>query len=346
MKVHKIIILFITLVFTTTTALAEGLNDYYYKQLSSTQKEYYNFLDNLTPRPGIGILSFNPSIQLSDQEISTMLTSVQMAYILDHPDKSAWLMNTSGLIYQESDGYTIQKKLYIQVQSLSMYKDGDMSKLYNALNTFTKHANPEWDKYKKALYVNEITKNITRYDLDTHPEIIRTPFCIFYGEALCEGYAKTYKSIADRLNIPCLIVISEDHMYNYVQMPDKLWYLVEPQGQMFCVGSNSVKYLSQYQPQIIDEWQAGNNTNKISFPTLSHESFQYSIKETDLIEIEKAAKSAMTELGLFAPPEGTDLVYSSDLSLPDENWDPDIYFDDTIDPNMISKDDILIQTYN
>jgi hypothetical protein len=54
----------------------------------------------------------------------------------------------------------------------------------------------------------------------------------------------------------------------------------------------------------------------------------------------------MTKLGLFAPPEGTDLVYSSDLSLPDENWDPNIYFDDTIDPNMISKDDILIQTYN
>ncbi len=47
---------------------------------------------------------------------------------------------------------------------------------------------------------------------------------------VCEGYAKTFKVICDRLDIPCVLVSGDaggSHMWNYVQMDDGKWYLVD-----------------------------------------------------------------------------------------------------------------------
>lgn len=59
----------------------------------------------------------------------------------------------------------------------------------------------------------------------------------FLGDhmVVCEGYAKAFKLLCDWYGIPCLIVtgdagIGDDkgpHMYNYVQMENEQWYLVD-----------------------------------------------------------------------------------------------------------------------
>ena len=48
---------------------------------------------------------------------------------------------------------------------------------------------------------------------------------------VCEGYARAFKLVCDRLSIPCLLISGtgngEDHMWNYVRMEDGLWYGVD-----------------------------------------------------------------------------------------------------------------------
>lgn len=56
---------------------------------------------------------------------------------------------------------------------------------------------------------------------------------------VCEGYAKSFKALCDAYLVPCIIVTedgvvmeggeltSEGHMWNYVQMEDGKWYLVD-----------------------------------------------------------------------------------------------------------------------
>ena len=55
------------------------------------------------------------------------------------------------------------------------------------------------------------------------------------GRSVCEGYAKSFKMLCDRENIPCVLVKGlastggepEGHMWNYVQMEDGKWYAVD-----------------------------------------------------------------------------------------------------------------------
>ncbi|MDO4260597.1 MAG: DUF5722 domain-containing protein [Eubacteriales bacterium] len=55
-------------------------------------------------------------------------------------------------------------------------------------------------------------------------------------EVVCEGYAKAFKALCDELEIPCVLVSGMGgtdgasmgaHMWNYVQMEDERWYLVD-----------------------------------------------------------------------------------------------------------------------
>ncbi len=53
---------------------------------------------------------------------------------------------------------------------------------------------------------------------------------ILRQSSVCEGYAKAFKLACDKLNIPCQIVSGNaggGHDWNYVQMEDKNWYLVD-----------------------------------------------------------------------------------------------------------------------
>lgn len=69
-------------------------------------------------------------------------------------------------------------------------------------------------------------------DLKVHsPE----PIFIGNGGVVCEGYAKSFKILCDKFDIPCALItgfgsngdVSEGHMWNYVMMDDSKWYMVD-----------------------------------------------------------------------------------------------------------------------
>ena len=46
-------------------------------------------------------------------------------------------------------------------------------------------------------------------------------------EAVCEGYARSFKTLCDKFDIPCALIGSTGHAYNYVQMEDGCYYAVD-----------------------------------------------------------------------------------------------------------------------
>ena len=62
------------------------------------------------------------------------------------------------------------------------------------------------------------------------------PLFLGDGGVVCEGYAKAFKVLCEKFGIPCACISgvaynksgqSEQHMWNYVQMDDGKWYLVD-----------------------------------------------------------------------------------------------------------------------
>lgn len=44
---------------------------------------------------------------------------------------------------------------------------------------------------------------------------------------VCESYANAFKAVCDEAGIPCIVVSGADHMWNYVQDDDGVWYAVD-----------------------------------------------------------------------------------------------------------------------
>lgn len=110
-------------------------------------------------------------------------------------------------------------------------------------------------RYEKARYIHDKLIEMIEYDggfVHSHEAV----GALVYGKAVCEGYAKAFKLICDRVGIPNVLVIGtgitpdgreEDHMWNYVQMEDGKWYAVdvtwddqeEPYYDFFLVGGRT-----------------------------------------------------------------------------------------------------------
>ena len=44
---------------------------------------------------------------------------------------------------------------------------------------------------------------------------------------VCEAYSRAFKMVCDRIGLPCILVIGDGHMWNYVQNEDGVWYAVD-----------------------------------------------------------------------------------------------------------------------
>ncbi len=92
------------------------------------------------------------------------------------------------------------------------------------------------DKYNQIREVHDFIVENTEYDETVSKSNIYNIYgTLINKEAVCEGYAKTFKYILDRLNIPCIIACgigqnskgqTESHAWNYVKLND-VWYAVD-----------------------------------------------------------------------------------------------------------------------
>ena len=100
------------------------------------------------------------------------------------------------------------------------------------------------DSYSKVKEINKwlTQNNCYNSNLSTAPKTAWECISALDGRTntngpVCEGYARAFKVLCDKLSIPCVLVdgyaknsstsSGEAHMWNYVQMDDENWYAVD-----------------------------------------------------------------------------------------------------------------------
>ncbi len=178
------------------------------------------------------------------------------AYYMDHPDLFyVDLFSTSITAGMQNGNYVA----YLDSsRTLSMYRGDSISseaavdeaiKKYNdAIAPIVDGANALSGAVEKIEYVNDYICDVNKYGFGTEvqgdknvdtpkADFIHTSYgALVHNESVCEGYAKSFKAVMDRLGIPCVCVAGysaasgkenlQPHMWNYVQV-DGMWYIVD-----------------------------------------------------------------------------------------------------------------------
>lgn len=112
--------------------------------------------------------------------------------------------------------------------------DEALSKIQSVRNSILQ--NRKSNVYDNIKMVHDYIINNTEYDTSiSKPNIYNIYGAMINKQAVCEGYARTFKYLMDGLGIPCTLVIgratnsegkTENHAWNYVQISGK-WYAID-----------------------------------------------------------------------------------------------------------------------
>ncbi len=110
--------------------------------------------------------------------------------------------------------------------------------------------------------------------------------------AVCEGYAKGFKLMCDRIGVPCVCIFgnydlenSTAHMWNYVQMEDGLWYAVDVTWDDLD-GKNGLELRDTYFLKGADEFNVNHTpcseyiVIKLTYPELASKNYNWSANIT------------------------------------------------------------------
>ena len=211
-------------------------SEYYGSQLSGIAKDMYSAINNINVENNgfsvtysLGSMSFNEAFDYYEQFIRAAMSS----YMYDHPAKMYFNTNNGYSYGASSWGGTITLKAAFLV---SEYYKEDLEQKAEAVVTGIVEGITSNKRYEQVKYIHDWLVSKCCYDQDAltesndseHSYFAHGPIgCLVNKTGVCESYAKAFKIICDRLNIPCVLVSSNTHMWNYVQMEDGNWYMVD-----------------------------------------------------------------------------------------------------------------------
>lgn len=193
-----------------------------------------------------GNLVKNEDYQEICETISVAFQSAMDAFLYDYPDvfwfrsgSYSFGISLSGSSDSNMTG-TISSAVFTPAEiysgassKISSYDD----KVSEAVNTIRSAVGTDADRMSVLKYVHDYICNHAYYNLTDEAKVHSSePFFIGDGGVVCEGYAKTFKVLCDKLSLPCACVSgtaktsdgkNEAHMWNLVQMEDGKWYLVD-----------------------------------------------------------------------------------------------------------------------
>ena len=183
-----------------------------------------------------GSIVMNDELEEIQLELDYAMQAAMDAFFYDHPEvfwlriiSSSYGISASG---NSIDGY-VGEISDITIVPTEIY-DGASSKASqytSAVEAVLDDITVTENRYDTLKNIHDYICNNAWYNLVSEQKVHSSePFFIGDGGVVCEGYAKTFKVICDRLEIPCVLVsgdASGAHMWNYVQMDDGKWYLVD-----------------------------------------------------------------------------------------------------------------------
>ncbi len=319
---------------------------YYYSQIENNEmaKKFYTAFENLLNSGAFkkGKIQYDliSNKIVTQNEVDAYVNGVDNnrlskaygigrdAFYMDHPDLfyadvfstsiSAGGKNGKNVAYLDSSRVLTMYNGSINSESAV---NNAIERYNNEIATIVTEAQKKSSIVEKIEYVNTYISQHNTYGFGTKVEgdrnvdtdkvgYIHSAYgALVNNESVCEGYAKSFKAVMDRLNIPCVCVQGyadgskdgnyEPHMWNYVQV-DGMWYLVDVtynatsgQNKWVLVGEQFV-----YDTHI-EDGSVSSSGYKLNYPALKP--YNYG---TDLDE------NGMTILGSY---ESTD--YGKNLEL-------------------------------
>lgn len=246
----------------------------YYSQLSDNAKKFYDAIGKMN-KDGV-LLSGNEKFDLIANKV---LTESQVkdfqngsskllkefgagkdAFYLDHPEIFYINFDNLSLSFATQNGkYTAHidagRRATYNLDGYTTVAGVEAAKteLNNVLTGRVNALNAVAGADEKVKVANEIVCDAVTYDFcASEPDkaaAIRTTYgALVNGKAVCEGYARAFKTLMDSQNIECVIVVGyfyndngqlEPHAWNNVRLDGK-WYLVD------CTMNDSAKTTDTY----------------------------------------------------------------------------------------------------
>ena len=226
-------------------ATAEANNpgyEFYFQQLDANQQAIYRTILS-APAKSATYTIVLPERETSEATLAQKVYTVASVMGMDHPESMAWFFWTGDISYNAATNTAT-----IELISAEHYDPKDQALSEKLLDTIVASANPDWDLYTKALFTSNVVVDALDYDWKYvfYPENGKADyynsniFCVNNGYAICGGFSKLYKAIADRIGLPCVEVGSVGHAWVHVQMEDGNWYGVEPQNPLRLQGTSTM----------------------------------------------------------------------------------------------------------
>lgn len=229
------------------------INKYFYNQLEEHAKTIYKAFETNKENMKTGTYkielgnSFTSLLKESNgqEQLGKYYQSAIEAYTYDNPDVFYLSPNKMYLnIETTTQGSKVTYYVYVNSGDESNYLTEEFSskqQVDNAIHEIEQIRNQILQNRKSNTYdnikmVHDYLVNNVEYDTT----ISKINIYNIYGamvskQAVCEGYARSFKYLMDSLGIPCTIVIgkgtnsegkTENHAWNYVQIGN-YWYAID-----------------------------------------------------------------------------------------------------------------------
>lgn len=232
----------------------EATKNYFYNQLNSYSKIIYDALEKNTEnlKTGKYKIDFGDSFsQLLKQEngenlLKQYYQSAIETYLYDNPEVF-YLEPTKMYINIRTikKVFTTTHEVYIDSGEEANYLTEECNTKQQVLayeNRIEEEANKilsqveKGTKYQKILMIHDYLVNNVSFEESLSKNNIYNMYgALVNKEAVCEGYAKAFKYLMDKIGVECIIVIgtatnskgeTENHAWNYVNLDNK-WYAVD-----------------------------------------------------------------------------------------------------------------------
>lgn len=229
------------------------INKYFYNQLEEHAQTIYKAFETNKENMKTGTYkvelgsSFSTLLSESNgqEQLGKYYQSAIEAYTYDNPDVFYLSPNKMYLnIETTTRGSNVTYYVYINSGNEANYLIDEFSskqQIDNAIGEIEQARNQILQNRKSNTYdnikmVHDYLVDNVEYDTTISKNNIYNIYgAMVNGQAVCEGYARSFKYLMDCLGIPCSLVIgkgtnsegkTENHAWNYVQIDD-YWYAID-----------------------------------------------------------------------------------------------------------------------
>lgn len=215
-------------------SVLEEPNNFYYKQLTKIEKQIYTTLYHTYCFDIENVVCNTESIILVSKDCMTIenLYRASITLSLEHPE--IFWAEFQGLLSKQEDGkYMIEVHVDELYNPVIFNADAlEYKRSYNEILEKLKYIEPYPAQYKIYAITVFILRTFVYRSwsyIDKAKDIGETQnvgYVLSHKEGCCAGIASLIKVLCNHYEIPCVIVCSEDHMWNEVQINGK-WYLLD-----------------------------------------------------------------------------------------------------------------------